>query len=172
MIIPVHTYPVCIDFTAFMRLLEEKHGWSYHDMAGCYSKEAQAEREASRDAWLEENGYSGKAYVLDKPSPDSSDWPKDSPEMALRIEINNKLRDVEEQWSRPYQNVWHWFTGGPWSELNRGGVNYLHKDWLDYPDGYGQTTPDYVLTVLKAIFDEVEDHPAFDGESITFHVDW
>jgi hypothetical protein len=168
--IPLHEYPVCIDFHPFVEELEKKYGFKMHDMAGLYSAEGRAERNLQRDKWLIENGYAGKAYVLNAPEGSVHDWAKDSEEMLLRIEINTKIRDVEEKWDRPYQNVWHWLISKPFEDLNRGGVNYLSKDWLDSPY---EKTPDYVLTFLKAVFDEIpEDHPAFDGESVKFHVDW
>jgi hypothetical protein len=70
----------------------------------------------------------------------------------------------------PYLDFWHWMLDGPFSELHRGGVNYLSIDWFD---GEGaKDNPDFVNIILKDIFEACKNHPAFDGECINFYVDW
>lgn len=167
--IPVHEFPVCIDFIPFMEELEKKYGWKYRDMAGRFSKEAHLEQDALKLEWMNANGYAGKWHVLDSPTGSSmSDWPADSEEMKLRIEINTKFQPIEEKIKRPYQDVWHWMLENPFAELYRGGVNYLDISfYLDDDD-----TPEYVRLVLRAIEGETKNHPAAGADGISFFIDW
>lgn len=167
--IPEYKGSPAIDFCPFMELLDEKYGWDHRDMAGAFSKEAYAENEAHKRAWMEKNGYGDKWHVLDKPKGYREDWPKDSEEMKLRIEINTKYGDIEKLLERPYQDVWHWLLDHDFCELCRGGYNtiYLHEERFEKED-----IPDYVVKVLRAMYEEVKDHPAYDGKLVTFYIDW
>jgi hypothetical protein len=40
--IPVHDFPVCIDFNPFMRLLEKQHGFNHRDYAGKFERQPNA----------------------------------------------------------------------------------------------------------------------------------
>lgn len=167
--IPMFNAPSAIDFCPFASALGEKYGFNYRDMAGKYSKEAGIEREEAKRIWLEKNGYSDKAYVLDKPEGSQADWPGDSEEMRLRIEINKAMASdgFNPFELRPYQDVWHWLLDNDFYDLQRGGYNTL-SFWSLEDD----KTPDYVKKFLLAVREEVKDNPAFDGKSVTFYIDW
>lgn len=109
--IPVRKFPVCINFSLFMKLLGKKYGWNYRDMAGRHGKNGRADQ--------------------------------------------------------PYQDVWHWLLDNDFSEISNGSIRSISNDCLTDAE-----TPDYVKTVVKAIFDEVKDHPALDGDTVHFWVEW
>jgi hypothetical protein len=168
--IPVHKLPDSIDFSEFMRELNKKYGWDHRDMAGSHSKEAYAERDKLKSAWMAANGYAGKEYVLDEPKGGSKKaWPQDSEEMKLRIEINSKYRESgqEEKDERPYQDFWHWLLENDFSDLHRGGINFLSFESIDE-----ECTPDFVKKILVAIQTEVMGHAAYDEGGVHFFVDW
>lgn len=172
MVIPIHEWPVCIDFVPFMDLLQEKYGFNMYDVAGSRSAEANAERQAFVNTWLTENGYKGMSHVLNKPEGSNEDWPKDSSEMKLRIRINTDMRpkvsEYEENSARPYQNFWHWLTANPFKNFERGSVTTLDHSWNDQDS----SAPEWAAKILGYIFEETKDHPANDGERISFHIDW
>lgn len=168
--IPMYTANPAVDFLPFIRLIEQKYGYNFNDMAGTHSIEARKEREKVRDKWMAENGYEGKQYVLDKPEGSKEDWSKDSEEMKLRIEINTKTRELLLSVERPYQNVWHWLLDNDFSCLNRGGYNslFINEDrLLNDVD-----IPDFVRKFLRAIYEEAKDNPAYDGECLNCYIDW
>jgi len=162
-----YTYPKALDFHPFVDELEKKYGFYFRDMAGKYSKGSLDKQKTHKQQWMEDNGFGGKEYVLDKPEGQQEDWSKDSPEIALRIEINTKYRRQDDL--IPYQDVWHWLLDNDFCELRRGGLNYLNL--LDNIEE--ESTPEFVKTFLRAVLEEVKDHPEYyDGESVSFHVDW
>lgn len=172
MVIPIHEWPVCIDFVPFMDLLQEKYNFSMYDVAGSRSAEANAERQVFVNTWLKENGYQGMKHVLNKPEGSNEDWPRDSTEMALRIQINTEMRpkvsEYEENSARPYQNFWHWLTANPFRGFERGAVTTMDHSWNDE----GSSAPEWATKIVRYIFEETKDHPANDGERIAFHIDW
>lgn len=172
MVIPIHEWPVCIDFVPFMDLLQEKYKFNMYDVAGMRSAEGNAEREAYRNTWLKEQNYLEMEYVLNKPEGSNSDWHRDSAEMAMRIGINEKLWPVMDDYDnnigRPYQNFWHWLTANAFKNFERGAVTNLDSSWNDKDS----SAPEWAAKILHYIFEETKDHPANDGERISFHIDW
>lgn len=165
--IPLYEFPTCIDFNDFMDALGEKYGWNYRDMAGKYTTEGREKTKALKAQWLKENGYEGKEHVLDVPVGSKIDWPVGSEEMNLRIEINQKFNRIEKAYEVPYQDVWHWLMDNAFYDISNGSMQYLAVDLID------EDTPDYVQTVLNAIYETVpEDHPARKYGSINFYVHW
>lgn len=136
-------------------------------MAGSHSDEFRKEEAERKAQWMIDNGYEGKEHVLDYPKGTRKDWAKDSPEMALRIEIHHKYEPIRKANERPYQDVWHWLLDNAFYELSNDSVCYLDET------SYDKGTPDYVITVLNAIAAEVPaDHPARQHGSINFYVYW
>ena len=109
--IPVHKFPICIDYDTFIEELEKEKGYNTNDFSNKFGRE-------------------------------------------------NYDENV------PYQDFWHWLLDGPFTDLSKGGVNYLDKGWLD-----NEGTPEFVKTILTDIFDAVKNHPAFGGDRINFYVD-
>jgi hypothetical protein len=180
--IPYYKPSPAIEFNKFIHLLEEEKGYKYRDMAGKYSKEAREERDLKLDEWLDTNGYAGKKYVLNKPEGSQEDWAKDSPEMALRVEINTKIRGYLEALERPYQDVWHWLLKNAFQDVRNGCEEFLSITLLNKPDWFEdengdypfneEPNPEYVERVLQDIFEACKDSPAFDGEGINFYIWW
>lgn len=186
--------PPSINFTEFMDALQKEKGYDYRDFAGKFSKKNINRVVDNKKLWMDKNGYSGLYYVIDKPEGSIDDWPKGSVEMALRIEINSKYQDIEraEYVSVPYQDGWHWLLDNPFSGFNRGGINYLSISYLsEKPDWYDEwfvgkygsdrenswyefnsETPDWMNVILNDIFEACKDHSAFDGDTISFYIDW
>lgn len=165
--IPLYEFPACIDFNAFTDAIEAKHGWDYRDMAGRYSEATKAKESAFHAQWMKDNGYEGKEHVLDYPKGSRKDWPQDSEEMALRIEISKKFEPIRKAHELPYQDVWHWLLDNAFCELNNGSI--VHLDVKDY----NKHTEDYVVKFLNTVDAEVPaDHPARDGSTISFYVYW
>ena len=169
----LHKFPECVDWHDVVKELKSKYGVDYRDYAGKYSEEGKKEEQDKIDNWMKENGYFESKHVLDYKNLDTrEDWPKDSPEMALRIEINSKLHDMEKSCSRPYLDYWHKMC----NEISRGGVNYLWlntEDWdpdLKLPEKY-QNWEKELTEMIKEI---VKDSPAYDSveECLTYTVDW
>lgn len=176
MTLSVHRSKPAVNFTELMDAVEKKHGFDIRDMGGKYSAETRKKDEEYQDAWLEQNGYFGKAYVLNTPEGSNKDWDKDSPEMALRIEINKKMTATGYYKAKPselipYQDVWHWLLDRDFCELSNGSYN-----WLDLSDerlaNEDDKIPDYVLKFLKAAREEVEGHEAFDGYELHVWNSW
>lgn len=157
-----------IDFCEFMRDLDKKYNFKHRDMSNAFGPESAEERKIKIEKWLEKNGYDGLGYVLDLPQDSSSDWPEGSEEMRLRIEINTKLRDVDDL-DRPYEDFWHWLLDNDFSEIHNGSFVQLelHDERLKDPD-----IPEYVKKVMKAIHTEVKDSDAYDEEFVNFYVIW
>lgn len=163
--IPLYEFEPCVDYHVLIKTVEEKFNIDTRDFAGSYSEEAKQERKDAQIAWMDANGYEGKAYVLDVPDSASprEDWPKDSPEMALRIEINTALRPLVNEHKRPYQDFWHQHC----DEIRRGGINTL---WL-HNDG---DTPEWVGKINNMIKSVLVGNAAYDAEEecVSFYVDW
>lgn len=172
MVIPIYEWPVCIDFIPFMDLLQKKYNFNMYDVAGKRSVEGCAEREAYRKEWLKENDYLDMDYALNKPEGSNEDWPRDSAEMAMRININDKLWPVMDNYDRnigrPYQNLWHWLTAHAFKNFERGSVTNLYSYW----NSEDSSAPEWAAKILNYIFEETKNHPANDGERIAFHIDW
>ena len=167
MVIPLYEFPACIDFNAFMDQLETKYGWDFRDMAGRYSEATRAAEAERKSSWMKANGYEGKEHVLDYPKGTRKDWPADSEEMALRIEISSKYEPIRKAFEPPYQDVWHWLLDNSFSDMNNGSIVQL-----DISD-YSSSTPDYVFTFLNSVAETVPTgHPARDGSYISFYVHW
>lgn len=179
MSIKLHEFPPCVDYSELIDIIEKKHNINVRDYAGKFSKEQFEKRQFLHYKWMEENGYGDWKHVLNVPDSDANpreDWPKDSEEMKMRIEINNKYRDIEKTLYEevPYLDYWH----GICDDINRGGVNYLfiHEDdepWdedLELPEQW----QNWRREINAMIREEVKDSPAYDAEEgiLTFHVDW
>jgi len=165
--IPMFIPKPAILFFPFMDMLTQKYGFDYYDYGGSHSIEARKFKQGLVSQWLEENGYSGKSYVLNKPEGSSTDWPKDSEEMLLRIEINTKMRSdsiekvVKEKF--PYLNFWHYVT----DDCDVGGsFFYLNLD-IDHDQ-------EWVAEIKNMIKEEVKDNEAYDSEEnmVYFYYDY
>lgn len=172
--IPMHVVPrkEAIDFMAFMRLLEAKYGWDYRDMAGSHSPTLVAEKDAAKLEWLKTTEWAEYADIY---TDDNLIVNKGHPWYKYYVAIEQAwfVTPIYNSFNRPYQDVWHWLLDSDFCDLNRGGINsiWLGDDRFNDPDEKDDM-PDYVETVLRAIKEEVKDHPAFDGESVQFYVDW
>ena len=159
-----------IDYHEVMEHVEQKYGIRTRDYAGKFSVENLNAQKDHKARWLTENGYGEWLHVLDKPKGQQNDWARDSKEIAMRIEINTKYREIEDTLVEvPYQDLWHYHLerslGG---EVCRGGQNtiYLGNDNADQPQ--------WVIELHDLIRNEVKDSPAYDpGEdSMSVMIDW
>jgi len=165
--IPMFIPKPAILFFPFMDLMTQKYGYDYYDYGGSHSIEARKFKQGLVSQWLEENGYKDKFYVLDKPEGSSTDWPKDSEEMRLRIEINKKLqlssieKTVKEKF--PYLNFWHYISDD--CDIN-SKFFYLDLD--------AEYNPSWVAQIKSGIKEEVQDNEAYDSEEnmVYFYCDY
>lgn len=169
----LHEFPKCVDFFDVTKLLKAKYGIDYRDYAGKYSDEGKKEEQENVDNWLKENGYFESKYVLNyKDLETKEDWPKDSPEMNLRREINNKLYQVRDSLSRPYLDFWHTMC----DYISRGGINYLYLDTSEWsPDeSLPKQYQNWEQDIMEKIKEIVKDSPAYDKDEqcLTYTVDW
>jgi hypothetical protein len=164
----LYKFPAAIDYNRLIDHIEKKYDVNTRDFAGRHSKKNEKERKRMLENWLKENGYEGKHYVLDLPENSSSDWPDDSEEMKLRIEINTKRCSSANGYTDipPYLDFWHWLLEE--YEFHRG-INSLCLI-PEEDDNY----PDWVKQILSMIYPEVKDNPAFDEVDglLTLYVDW
>lgn len=166
MTFPLYEWPDAVDYCTLIEHIETKYNIDTRDYAGHYSKDAREYKDQILSKWLEDNGYEGKKYVLDKPEGSNIDWDKESEEMKLRIEINTKMRtaglDGQFEEKYPYLDYWHLHC----DSINRGGINYLYLG--------GDEKPQWVKEIDEMIKAEVIDCSAYDPdeEVLTFHVDW
>ena len=176
MAIKLHKFPPCVDYSELISLIEKKHNINTRDYAGKHSEEGRKKAEAFKSQWMKDNGYEGKEYVLDVPKGNApnDDWPKDSPEMKLRIEINSKYREVEREEGEkvPYLDFWHQHC----DEINRGGVNYMYlstEEW-DIDETLPPEYQNWYAEICEMIKEEVKDSEAYDSEEecLTYYVDW
>lgn len=117
------------DYNEVADYLEQLHNKNFRDYAGKFSQEAASERESRVQAWLSTNNYADKAYVLDAQS-NGKDWPADSEEMKLRVEINSKMPDYYND--RPYLDFWHHMTD--MNDVSNGCYIYLPEVNEDTPE--------------------------------------
>lgn len=164
----VHEWPVAIDFHGFQQYIEKKYGFNHGDYAGRGSPEGIAEAKAKKDAYLSERGFSNYEHALKTPVGSKEDWPKDSPEMALRIKISTALRDAGGYgaFDRPHQSWWHEHC----DNINRGGCNYIDLSDESYK---GKKEP-WVCSINAIWREELKDHPAYDAKEqyVRAHIDW
>jgi hypothetical protein len=187
-VMKLHKMPDCIDYHDLIKVIEDKHGIDVDDYAGHFSEETRENNKKIKLKWLEENGYGGKEHVLDVPDPSKPniDWPANSEELNLRIEINTKYRLVKKELESrpPYLNYWHTIC----DDVSRGGVTALwiepseddgkeddHSDY-DYknkekplPEKYRRWRQE----INALIYEEVKDSPAYDEEGfVNVYIDW
>lgn len=164
--IKLYKFPACVDWRSIRDTIKHKHGIDIEDVAGKFSDEAVKSREDSFNNWLKENNYDQFKQVLDFKDPQTKeDWPKESEEMAKRIEIMSKWSKIELQRENktPYQNFWHLIC----DDFNRGAPNYLYLE-------YQHDDPDWVVKIKKLIKEEVKNSPAYDLETncLIYTCDW
>ena len=182
----LHKFEECVDWHDITDAIKTKHGIDIDDYAGVFSKENIQRKKEILEKWRIENGYGDFLHVLDVPdrSNPRADWPKDSEEMKMRIEINTKLRDVEKDLIKevPYLNYWHLIC----DDVRRGGVNYIYLDYEesdkedDHSDynfeetGLPEKYKHWVSDINKLILEEVKDSPAYDPEEgvLRYTADW
>lgn len=156
--IPMKKQKAMIDFNPFMDELEEKYGFRYRDMMGKYK-------------WVHET----QERLCVEYGIDYKVWGNTSPlEMDEKSLAFKAIYDVEMKKQPPYRDGWHYFLENDFPELRRGGANYMCFDY-DEESGtvlFEDNVPDWVQPVYQAIFNKVKDHEAFDGECVTFHIDW
>lgn len=156
--IPMYQPKPAIDFIPFMKLIEEKYGFKYRDMAGKYTWIAELKKRIDEK-------YGDKTWYNTKP-----------------VDMNENQKAAYEEYKQelknepPYQDVWHYMLD-QFGEFNKSAINWLHitpwgkwvgDEWvLDE-----KQHPDYVQKVYDAILAEVKDNPAFDGEGVNFYIDW
>lgn len=165
--IPMYVPKPAILFNEFMDLLEEKYEFDHRNF-GVKPGEREKFRNDYRDKWLEDNGFSEKAYVLDKPLYSKDDWPKDSEEMKLRIQINSNMNDYEAAQEKfPYRDFWHYVIDQGDGDISNGSFFYLS---LEPEEDENKL---WVNTILGYIREEVKDNPAYDAEEcVRFYVGW
>lgn len=160
-------YIPSVDFHEMMDHVQSKYGFDMYDYGEKWAK-GQAEKDSAKKKWMSENGYSDVSYVLNKPEGSSKDWPKDSEEMKLRVEINSKFsssgieKEIDEKY--PYRNFWHHLLDTDFCELSRGGYNLLGLSDLE-----GDS---WTNEIRRMILEEVKENKAFDGETLNCFVDW
>lgn len=174
-----------LDYFEVMEIVEANLGVDVDDYAGMFSKENSERKDAHRKQWMIDNGYVNVDHVLTSPNPGDykNDWPKDSPEMVLRIEINTKYREAEKELEKdepPYLNFWHQHC----DYINRGGVNVFHLGGEDDEvvendhDDDGKEIPEkyknWIQEIHNAIREVVKDSPAYDAEedTVNLYIDW
>lgn len=156
--IPMKKQKPMIDFNPFMDALEEKYDFKYRDMMRKYK-------------WIKET----QERLCAEHGIDYEVWGKRSPlEMDKKSLVFKDIYDSEMKRQPPYRDGWHYFLENDFSELRRGGANYMYFVY-DEESGtvlFEDNVPDWIQPLYQAIFNEVKDHEAFDGESVTFHIDW
>lgn len=171
-----------LDYFEVIELVEAKLGVDVDDYAGMFSKANQERKAEHKKQWMIDNGYGDASHTLDVPdsSNQRQDWPQDSPEMKLRVEINTKYRDVERELDKtevPYLNFWHQHC----DSVNRGGVNVFYLgDGNDYcpDDDEGKNLPEkyknWIQEIHDAIREVVKDSLAYDAEedAVNLYIDW
>lgn len=131
-----------IDFHAFVRQLESKHGFDFHDMAQGQKKKMQFCRERGIDftTW-----YNKQFKKMN----------------ALELEVKELGEAI------PYQNLWHWFRSNDFDDLQRGGGNYIDLSEARF----SSALPDYALRFLRILRDELNAEGVTEDE-VEFHIDW
>ena len=151
--IPMKAHVPMINFNPFIHLVEAKYGFDYRDMGDRY-------------------GWHKKRQDILKvkfPSVDYVAWSHIRPaDMTdLEMEYYDAYSELSKQ-EPPYLDVWHWLIEHAFQDdLCNGSHQFLHLDVLE------RDAPDYVKTVLNAIFESIpEDHPARTKEGINFWIEW
>lgn len=131
-----------IKFFTFVRQLEAKHGFDFHDMAETHKQQRKfcAERGINHTEWY------NKQYTKMN---------------ALELEVK-ELSDAI-----PYQNIWHWLTDNDFDDLTKGPGNILDLS----ADRLAQEMPDYVLKFFRILREELNANGITDDE-VEFYVDW
>lgn len=187
--IPLYVAKPAIHWNEFICLVEEKYGFEHR---GFYATVYSEEGKAWRCQWLIEKGFGEYEHCLNAPKGSREDWPKDSPEMAKRIEINSLWRaegkDAEWELTRPYVDYWHLIvdscniSNGCYFTLTRTQDDYWEtcaKGALgNHYSAVPQTTIDAyihaVKTIEDAIFEATKDYVdnEYGEESLRFWVEW
>ncbi len=140
--LPINKKTGLIEFHAYVRQLEAKHGFDFHDMAQGYKKKMQFCRE--------------RGIVF-------TEWyNKQFTKMnALELEVK-ALGDAI-----PYQNVWHWLTDNDFDDVQRGAGNCIDLSEARL----SEELPDYVLRFLRILRDELNAEGVTEDQ-VEFYVDW
>lgn len=135
-----------LDYHEMIEFLEEKYNFQSRDYLNSLQKNHQIYLK-----WIGDN-YPGFSHVMDAPEGSKKDWPKDSPEMAKRIEINTayneyirKNKDLEV----PYLDFWHIHCD---SLTGNGSELYICLDIEEYQTKDKWCAP--ILEYIKAEFAE------------------
>lgn len=155
--IPVRPQRVEILFGPFMDNLEKLCGWNHRDMAGKYKWQQDTRKRLSAEHNIDFTVWSHKA-----PSTMTTE------ELKFLELYNNEMAK-----SPDYQDAWHWLVDNAFREVSNGSSQHLNVDYIEDDIIEDLEIPDYVVTVLRAIFDAVpEDHPARDYDGINFYISW
>jgi hypothetical protein len=140
--LPIDKKTGVIEFHAFVRQLEAKHGFDFHDMAQIHKNQKQF----CRDRGIDHTQWHNKQFTKMNP---------------LELEVK-ALSDAI-----PYQNVWHWLTDNDFEDVERGAGNYID---LSEARLSGEL-PDYVLRFLRILRNELNAEGVTD-DKVEFHVNW
>jgi hypothetical protein len=124
--LPIDKKTGVIEFHAFVRQLEAKYGFDFHDMAQIHKNQKQF----CRDRGIDHTQWYNKQFTKMN---------------ALELEVK-ALSDTI-----PYQNVWHWLTDNDFDDVERGAGNYID---LSEARLSGKL-PDYVLRFLRILRNEL-----------------
>jgi hypothetical protein len=124
--LPIDKKTGVIEFHAFVRQLEAKYGFDFHDMAQIHKNQKQF----CRDRGIDHTQWYNKQFTKMNP---------------LELEVK-ALSDAI-----PYQNVWHWLTDNDFDDVERGAGNYID---LSEARLSGKL-PDYVLRFLRILRNEL-----------------
>lgn len=172
--VSLYEWPATVDYHEVIAEVEERFNVTVRDYTGVGRvSRFKLIDETYRQPWLIAKGYDKFNHVLNKPVGSADDWPKDSPEMAKRIEINTEMRVVEREWEEliPYRDYWRNIN---MCELNRGGLNYIFLHTEPQISNDDEEPKWWVYDINKMILEVVKDSPAYDKDEqcLTCHIDW
>lgn len=159
---PILNYQDIIDY------IEEKYNIDTGDYAERFGGKGRDKINQLRDQWLKDNGYWKYKYVLNKPKGSKEDWAKDSEEMKLRVEINEKIWKEESNWEKqvPYLDYWHYILDAQFCDVSNGCTQYWSlSPILEYD------APEWVKEITQLIYDEFKEYTDEDG-GFEVYISW
>ena len=139
--LPIHQKSGQINFFQFVRQLEAKHGFDFHDMAQRYEQQVKLckARGINHTKW-----YNKKFTDMN----------------AVELEVK-ELGDAI-----PYQNVWHWLIDNDFDDITKGPDNILDLS----EDRLSEEMPDYVAKFFRIMRDELNAE-GITEDDVEFYVD-